>query len=152
MVATKGYEDYVKAAVEAGADLIISGAGLPVTLPEAASGVQREDGEIRQAKLSPIVSSVKSANVIMKYWMKKYNYLPDLVVIEGPLAGGHLGFDRKQLEDIEGMHYEEEVMRILEAVKAFGRAGNREIPVVMAGGVYTGAEARKWLDLSLIHI
>lgn len=149
MVATKGYEDYVKAAAEAGADLIISGAGLPVTLPEAASGVQREDGEIRQAKLSPIVSSVKSANVIMKYWMKKYNYLPDLVVIEGPLAGGHLGFDRKQLEDIEGMHYEEEVMRILEAVKAFGRAGNREIPVVMAGGVYTGAEARKWLDMGL---
>lgn len=85
MVATKGYEDYVKAAVEAGADLIISGAGLPVTLPEAASGVRREDGVSRQAKLSPIVSSVKSANVIMKYWMKKYNYLPDLVVIEGPL-------------------------------------------------------------------
>ena len=149
MVATKNYALYVKEAIKAGADIIISGAGLPVTLPEAASGVQREDGESRQAKLSPIVSSVKSANVIMKYWMKKYNYLPDLVVIEGPLAGGHLGFDRKQLEDIEGMHYEEEVMRILEAVKAFGRAGNREIPVVMAGGVYTGAEARKWLDMGL---
>ena len=96
MVATRKYEDYVKAAVEAGIDLIISGAGLPMELPKLAGAAK--------TKLAPIVSSVKSAQVIMRYWWKKYNRLPDAVVIEGPLAGGHLGFHREQLENIEALH------------------------------------------------
>lgn len=119
MVATQNYEDYVRTAIEAGADLIISGAGLPVTLPDIAAGASSQ-GRSHSVKLAPIVSSLKSANVIFKYWMKKYDYLPDMVVIEGPLAGGHLGFTREQLQDIPGMHYEEEVERILKAVKAYG--------------------------------
>ena len=76
MVATRSYEEYVKAAVKAGVDLIISGAGLPMTLPELVMG--------SNVKLAPIVSSLKSAQVICKYWMKKYLRLPDQPGHGGP--------------------------------------------------------------------
>ena len=79
MVATKNYAEYVKTAVKAGADLIISGAGLPVSLPEYVKGTA--------TKIAPIVSSVKAATVICRMWDRKYQTAPDLVVVEGPLAG-----------------------------------------------------------------
>lgn len=130
MVATRKYEEYVKAAVEAGVDLIISGAGLPMTLPELVGAAK--------TKIAPIVSSVKSAQVILRYWMKKYSRLPDLVVIEGPEAGGHLGFAIEQLQDEEFITgYDEEIVRIVESVKTFGAKEGKEIPVVVAGGIYT---------------
>ena len=91
MVATRQYAEYVKAAVRAGADLIISGAGLPTDLPKLVEG--------SRTKIAPIVSTVKSAKVICKLWDRHYHREPDLVVIEGPKAGGHLGFTRKQLEE-----------------------------------------------------
>ena len=94
MVAMEHYEEYVHAVVEAGADLIVSGAGLPTELPKYVG-----DSDIL---LAPIVSTAKSANVILKYWDKKYQRIPDLVVIEGPLAGGHLGFREDQLDEYEG--------------------------------------------------
>lgn len=125
MVATRRYEDYVKAAVEAGIDLIISGAGLPMDLPKLVGAAK--------TKLAPIVSSVKSVQVIMRYWWKKYSRLPDAVVIEGPLAGGHLGFHKEQLEDIEGLHYDDEVKAIIEQVGATAAEHETEIPVIMAG-------------------
>ena len=139
MVATKRYEEYVKAAVAAGVDMIISGAGLPMILPELAGKAK--------TKLAPIVSSVKSAQVIIKYWLKKYNRLPDMVVIEGPLAGGHLGFAPDQLEDIDGLHYEEEIRRIICHVKECGEQKQREIPVVVAGGIYTREDAERCFAL-----
>ena len=139
MVATKRYEDYVKAAVAAGADIIISGAGLPMTLPELV-------GEAK-TKIAPIVSSVKSAQVIIKYWLKKYNRLPDMVVIEGPLAGGHLGFTKEELEDVEGLHYEEEIRRIIQHVNESGAKYNTQIPVVVAGGIYTREDAERCFEL-----
>ena len=129
MVATQRYEDYVKAAVEAGVDLIISGAGLPMTLPELIKGAK--------TKIAPIVSSVKSAQVICKYWLKKYNYLPDMVVIEGPKAGGHLGFSKEQLDHIEEMDYDTEIRNIIEEVNKFAQTQEKEIPVVVAGGIYS---------------
>lgn len=67
MVAMRHYEDYVRAAVEAGADLIVSGAGLPTDLPGLVG-----DADV---KLAPIVSTEKSAKVILKYWDKKYKRL-----------------------------------------------------------------------------
>ena len=93
MVAMEHYEEYVHAVVEAGADLIVSGAGLPTELPKYVG-----DSDIL---LAPIVSTAKSANVILKYWDKKYQRIPDLVVIEGPLAGGHLGFREDQLDEYD---------------------------------------------------
>ena len=147
MVATKGYEEYVRQAVLAGADLIISGAGLPVTLPQAVQEAEEEIGAQGRTLLAPICSSLKSAEVIFHYWKKKYDRLPDLVVIEGPLAGGHLGFERSQLEDIEALHYEEEVKRILDAVHRRAKEAGRPIPVVMAGGIYDRQDAQPWLEL-----
>ena len=139
MVATKRYEDYVKAAVAAGADIIISGAGLPMSLPELTG-----DAEI---KLAPIVSSLKSVQVIMKYWLKKYDRLPDMVVIEGPLAGGHLGFTADQLADVDGLCYEEEIERIIGYVKKCGEQHGIEIPVVVGGGIYTREDAERCFEL-----
>ena len=139
MVATRKYEEYVKAAVAAGINLIISGAGLPMDLPKLAGAAK--------TKLAPIVSSVKSAQVIMRYWWKKYSRLPDLVVIEGPLAGGHLGFHREQLDDIESLHYDEEVKAIIEKVNETAAEHETSIPVVMAGGVYTREDMEHYLEM-----
>lgn len=79
MVALKDYDEHVKAAVDAGADLIVSGAGLPIELPGLVEG--------SSTKIAPIVSTEKSAKVILKYWDKKFSRTADLVVIEGPKAG-----------------------------------------------------------------
>lgn len=139
MVATRKYEEYVKAAVAAGIDLIISGAGLPMELPRIVGNAR--------TKLAPIVSSVKSAKVIMRYWWKKYSRLPDVVVIEGPLAGGHLGFHKEQLEDIEGLHYDEEVQSIIAHVNEVAAEHDRQIPVVMAGGIYTREDMEYYMEM-----
>lgn len=139
MVATRRYDDYVKSAVEAGIDLIISGAGLPMDLPKLVGTAK--------TKLVPIVSGVKSAQVIMRYWWKKYNRLPDAVVIEGPLAGGHLGFRKEQLEDIEALHYDDEVKAIIEQVNSTAAEHGADIPVIMAGGVYTRSDMEHYLEM-----
>lgn len=141
MVATRNYDEYVKAAVEAGVDLIISGAGLPMNLPALTSG--------SNTKIAPIVSSVKSAQVIFKYWMKKFDRVPDLVVIEGPKAGGHLGFSIEQLEQYMSneLDYDEEIKGILAYVKGVGAEQGVEIPVVVAGGIYTREDAEHAIAL-----
>ena len=141
MVATQKYEEYVKAAAEAGADLIVSGAGLPVDLPKYVQG--------SGTKLVPIVSSVKSVQVIMKYWLKKYGIMPDAVVIEGPLAGGHLGFTREQAENPEALHYDDEVLKILRYVNEAGEEHHTRIPVIMAGGIYTREDMEHYLALGI---
>lgn len=133
MVATKRYEEYVKAAIAAGVDIIISGAGLPMALPELV-------GKAR-TKIAPIVSSLKSAQIIIKYWMKKYDRLPDMVVIEGPLAGGHLGFKNEQLTHMEELDYDGEIRRIIGHVAECASEHGKEIPVVVAGGIYTREDA-----------
>ena len=134
MVATRRYEDYVKAAVAAGVDLIISGAGLPMTLPEISGN----------AKIAPIVSSRKSLSVISKYWQKKYNRKPDLIVIEGPLAGGHLGFSKEEIDAYtvtNEKNYDDEVKAIIEL------ANELEVPVVVAGGVYERKDMEHYLAM-----
>ena len=105
MVATKEYAQYVKEAVKAGADVIISGAGLPVDMPKYVKEAEgQEDCSVRRTMIAPIVSSVKSAMVICKMWDRKYKTAPDFVVIEGPCAGGHLGFSSGTADGIRGGH------------------------------------------------
>lgn len=139
MVATKKYEEYVKAAVEAGVDLIISGAGLPTVLPKLVQGFQ--------TKIAPVVSSVKSAKVICKLWDRKYQKVPDLVVIEGPRAGGHLGFTALEAATMTKETFDEEAKGIIALVKTFEEKYQKNIPVVYAGGVYTKEDVRHYLDL-----
>lgn len=160
MVATKNYASYVKKAVKAGADLIISGAGLPVGLPEYVAEAAEEAGIMLKTKIAPIVSTVKSAMVICKLWDRKYHRAPDLVVIEGPLAGGHLGFSREDLSelgvdtvDVEHTYkqadYEEEVRGIIRLVKEYADKYNKEIPVVTAGGIYTHEDVMHQFSLGV---
>lgn len=131
MVAMRHYEEYVQAAIAAGADLIISGAGLPMELPRIAAG--------SDVKLAPIVSTAKAAGVILKYWDKKYQRMPDLLIIEGPKAGGHLGFSREQLE--REISYEEEVRAIQTQVRTYEEKYNCHIPTALGGGICTREDA-----------
>ncbi|MCI9534508.1 MAG: nitronate monooxygenase [Lachnospiraceae bacterium] len=161
MVATKNYAMYVKEAILAGADIIISGAGLPVDLPEyllEAKRIASEAGDIVRTKLAPIVSTAKSAMVICKMWDRKYKQIPDLLVIEGPLAGGHLGFTREQLtqygadtdnisETYDQEAYDKEINGIMKVVRQFEEKYNRHIPVVIAGGIYTHEDVKHAIEL-----
>ena len=105
MVATQRYEEYVKSAVKAGIDIIISGAGLPIDLPKYVEG--------SKTKIAPIVSSRRAAQLILKMWDHRYNRTADFIVIEGPKAGGHLGFSREQLKNMEELDYDEEIKEII---------------------------------------
>ena len=131
MVAMNHYETYVRKAVETGADFIVSGAGLPLDLPAMVS-----DTDIA---IAPIVSSARGAALILKYWEKKYHRYPDFIVIEGPEAGGHLGFSRKQLE--EKMNYDMEISEILKLVRVYEKKAERKIPVAVGGGICDKARA-----------
>lgn len=128
MVATKQYERYVKAACEAGADVIISGAGLPISLPNMVEGYS--------TKIAPIVSSIRAASVILKMWDRKYKRTADFVVIEGPKAGGHLGFTKDELDRIDEIDYDKEISGIIEVIKEFEAKYEQKIPVIIAGGIY----------------
>lgn len=158
MVATKSYASYVKKAVKAGADLIISGAGLPINLPEYVAEAAQEAGIKVKTKIAPIVSTVKSAMVICRMWDRKYQCVPDLVVIEGPLAGGHLGFSRERLSELgadtkdaaqtyKQEEYEEEIRGIVRLIKEYGRKYNKDIPVVTAGGIYSHEDVLRQFSL-----
>ena len=150
MVATRNYAQYVKEAVKAGADIIVSGAGLPVSLPEFVEGAK--------TKIAPIVSTAKSASVICKLWDRKYKRVPDLVVIEGPLAGGHLGFSREDLSkygadtaDVPDTYnqsaYDEEIRGIMKVISQFAEKYKKHIPVAIAGGIYTHEDVMHAMDL-----
>lgn len=161
MVATRNYAQYVKEAIKAGADIIISGAGLPVDLPEYLAEAKRiaaEAGQTVRTKIAPIVSTAKSAMVICKMWDRKYKQIPDLLVIEGPLAGGHLGFTREQLagygadtdnvpETYDQAAYDEEINGIMKVVQQFEEKYRRHIPVVIAGGIYTHEDVEHAMEL-----
>lgn len=139
MAVTQLYGEYVKTVCKAGVDAIISGAGLPTNLPEYAAGYD--------VALAPIVSSAKSAKVILKYWDKKYQRTADFLVIEGPKAGGHLGFSREELRDIGQLDYDEEIRQILKVKEDFEEKYQTNIPVFVAGGIFDEADVRHVLTL-----
>lgn len=139
MVATKDYEEYVKSAVKAGVDLIISGAGLATTLPQLIEG--------SKTKIAPIVSSLKSADVICKLWDRKYKKSPDMVVIEGAKAGGHLGFTVEEIEHFKQSEYDIEITKIIALVNEYGEKYKKHIPVVVAGGVFNREDLLHYLNL-----
>ena len=138
MVAMNNYVEHVKTAIDAGADLIISGAGLPLNLPEIT-----KDSPI---KIAPIVSSSKAVRVILNYWKKHFNRTADAVIVEGPLAGGHLGFKKNNIDD-EINNFDNNVLNVINEVKNFEKEFNKNIPVVVAGGVFTHEDMMKYLEL-----
>ena len=138
MVAMNNYIEHVKTAIEAGADLIISGAGLPLNLPEITKG--------SSIKIAPIVSSSKAARIVLTYWKKHFNRTADAVIVEGPMAGGHLGFKKDKIED-ETKNFDKNVQSVIEEVKNFENEFNKPIPVIVAGGVFTHEDMMKYLNL-----
>lgn len=138
MVAMNNYIEYVKTAIEAGADMIISGAGLPLNLPEITKG--------SSIKIAPIVSSSKAARIVLSYWKKHFNKTADAIIVEGPLAGGHLGFKKDKIDD-ETNTFANNVQSVIEEVKNFEKEFNKKIPVVVAGGVFTHEDMMKYLDI-----
>ncbi len=132
MVAMSNFSDMVKTSVKEGADIIFCGAGLPLNLPEFLDHSSK-------TLLVPIVSSGRAAKVIAKKWMDKYNYAPDAVVVEGPMAGGHLGF---RVDEIDKPEYSLShiVNDVVQEIKPFEKASNKTIPVIAAGGIYSGED------------
>ncbi|HIP99476.1 TPA: nitronate monooxygenase [Candidatus Bipolaricaulota bacterium] len=139
MVALTNFEDMVRVSIEEGVDVIFSGAGLPLNLPRL-----RPPG--CHTKLVPIVSSGRAAAIVCKRWSDRYGCLPDAFVVEGPQAGGHLGFRPDQLAD-PAYALERLVPQVIEAVRPFAARFGREIPVIAAGGIYSGADIHRFLKL-----
>ncbi len=133
MVALQQYRQHVKEAVLAGADAVICGAGLALDLPELVGSAP--------VKIAPIVSSKKAAGVMLKSWDRKYKRVPDFLVVEGPHAGGHLGFSQQQLNDIPALHYDDEVKEIIKEKALYEEKYDRYIPVFVAGGIWDDKDA-----------
>ena len=132
MVAMTDFANLVKTAIAEKIDVIFSGAGLPLNLPSFLT-------EGCKTKLVPIVSSARALKVICRQWIGKYNYVPDAVVVEGPKAGGHLGFTNEQLAD-ENCTLENILPEVVAAAREIGAEHGKDIPVIAGGGVYTGED------------
>lgn len=146
MVALTDFASLVRTSIAERADIIFSGAGLPMELPKLWREMCDEKKEEFRTKLVPIVSSARAATIICKKWLNRSAYLPDAFVVEGPKAGGHLGYKPEELDDPQ--HALETVLpQVVDAVKSFEDAQGRAIPVIAAGGVYSGGDIRRFLDM-----
>lgn len=139
MVALKNYADIVKECVKQKIDLIISGAGIPKDLPEYIKG--------SKTKIAPIVSSLRCCKLIVKHWITKYNYAPDMIVIEGTEAGGHLGFKPEELEEGNKPKLEDITKDVVNYIKEVEKDTGKEIPVISAGGIWDKNDIEKFLSL-----
>ncbi|PIQ89259.1 MAG: nitronate monooxygenase [Candidatus Omnitrophica bacterium CG11_big_fil_rev_8_21_14_0_20_42_13] len=139
MCALTNYDDLAKIAIEEEVGAIISGAGLPLHLPSLASGAK--------TKLIPIISSDRAAELICKTWQRRYNRLPDALVLEGALAGGHIGFKFGEIVTSTFPALEDLLLNVLKVVKKFEAESNKKIPVIAAGGIFTGDDIARMLKL-----
>jgi NAD(P)H-dependent flavin oxidoreductase YrpB (nitropropane dioxygenase family) len=139
MVAMTNFADMIRTAISEKVDIIIAGAGLPLDLP---SFLKKDS----TTKLVPIVSSARAAKIICEKWKTNYNYLPDAVIVEGPKAGGHLGFKEEQIND-NNYSLQKLVPEIVNELKPFEEKNNQPIPLIAAGGIYTGEDIHNILKL-----
>ncbi|HPN72905.1 MAG TPA: nitronate monooxygenase family protein [Candidatus Omnitrophota bacterium] len=140
MVALSNYEDIVRTTVEEKADYIISGAGLPLRLPEYTEG--------SQIKLIPLISSARGLEVVARTWKRRYNVLPDAVIVEGPLSGGHIG--GHTIEDLKAgrlRKLEDNFTEVLKAVGEYEKVKKKKIPVMAAGGIFDGRDMARFLAM-----
>lgn len=137
MVAMSNFADMVKTAIQEKADIIFSGAGLPLDMPS----FLKSDST---TKLVPIVSSARAAKIICQKWKSIYNYLPDAIVVEGPKAGGHLGYKEDQIED-QNFSLEKTIPEVVEVANEY--KDEKQIPVFAAGGIYTGEDMSRIMEL-----
>jgi len=139
MVALSTFGELAQAAIEEEIDIIFAGAGLPLSLPQ----YRKPDSK---TKLVPIISSARAAGLICKSWMHKWDYLPDAIVLEGPKAGGHLGFKETQIFDPD-FALEKLLPAVLDEVSIYANRYGKHIPVIAAGGIYTGHDILKFMRM-----
>jgi len=143
MVALSDYDELSLVAVEEGADLIFLGAGLPLKIPKTLLSDKLRDVS---TKAVPIVSSARAAKIIFQYWARNYNHVPDAVIVEGPLAGGHLGLKRKQIDD-SNYTLVNILSEVISVIRVFEEQFKKKIPVIAAGGIYTGEDIYKFIQM-----
>jgi NAD(P)H-dependent flavin oxidoreductase YrpB (nitropropane dioxygenase family) len=143
MVALSDFDDLVQCAVDEGVNVLFLGAGLPIGLPKTLP--LDKLGELA-TKFAPIVSSARAAKIVFRAWQKRYTHVPDAVVVEGPLAGGHLGFRKDQIDNPDNT-LEKILPEVVTVVKPYEEQFNRSIPVIAAGGIYTGVDIHRFMEL-----
>lgn len=143
MAAMSDFDDLVAVAVENGVDVVFIGAGMPLKVPTT---VTLERLKACHTSFVPKVSSPRAVQLILKYWSGHYDEAPAAFVLEGPRAGGHLGFRKGQLE---GPSYSLESMlpEVVAAVAPYEERFGRRIPVIAAGGVFSGADILSCLEM-----
>jgi nitronate monooxygenase len=145
MVALSNYEDMVRTAAEENADYIISGAGLPISMPEFAAG--------SSTKLIPLIASARGAKLLLKTWKRRYDRVPDALIVEGPLSGGHIaGYSLEELKSLRDVMkdkplLENTIKEILELTAEYEKKYGVHIPVIAAGGIFDGKDMAKFLKL-----
>jgi nitronate monooxygenase len=139
MVALTNFGDLVATALDEDIDFVFAGAGLPLDLPKYKK-------EHHNAKLVPIISSGRAARLLTKKWIKNYNYVPDAFVLEGPKAGGHLGFKKGKVDDEENK-LENLLKDVKENLAPFEETYQKQIPIIVGGGIYTGGDINHFLEL-----
>lgn len=141
MSPTQAYGEYVRTAIDAGVDAIISGAGLPLELPKFTAGTN--------VKIAPVVSSKKGAELMLKTWDRRYGSTADFIVMESPFSGGHQGYKREELNDLEkaNLVFEEGVRQTVELVKSYESKYGRHIPVFVAGGIFDHHDYERAISL-----
>ena len=141
LVASNNFDDIALAAIDEKIDLLICGAGLPTNLPKLVEG--------SNTKIAPIVSSAKAAQVISKMWKKRYNYLPDLIIVEGMEAGGHLGFSLEEITSNTDYNFSKILEEVLDVTKTLEEQHGKHIPVIAAGGVFDGSDIAKYMKIGI---
>jgi NAD(P)H-dependent flavin oxidoreductase YrpB (nitropropane dioxygenase family) len=139
LAAMNNYNELLMTAIEEGIDMIVTGAGLPLDLPKLVEGTK--------TKIAPIVSSGKAAALISKVYDKRFGRTTDVFIVEGPEAGGHLGFKRDDIENHNHKELDEILVEVLEAVKPYEEKYGVKIPIIAAGGIFTGEDIAKYMNL-----
>ncbi len=139
MGALSNTRDLIRVAVDNGVKILVYGAGIPRDLPELVADPS--------VNLVPIISSAKLAGLILKLWQRHYQVAPSAFILEGPLAGGHLGFNQAQLDNPKEFCLENILSAVLEVVRPYEQVLGRKIPIITAGGIYTGEDIARMLSL-----
>ena len=129
----------IQTAIDEGIKLIVVGAGLPLKLPS-----QVEDTTVN---MLPIVSSGRAAQIILRTWDKRYGRTANAIILEGPLAGGHLGFSEEQLATPDDYSLDKLLPELLEGLKTYEDKYGAKIPVIVGGGIYDGGDIARMLSL-----
>ena len=146
MTALKNYREHVEEAVKSGADIIVCGAGLPVDLPSIVSDACRKF-QVKKPFIAPIVSSARAAKILLKHWADRYGETADLIVVEGPKAGGHLGYAADEAACPDSVDFDNIVKSVIDCKKEYEEKFSKRIAVAAGGGISAREDAEHVFSL-----